>query len=374
MVSTENGTATCEHGGAFFQGIGERFTRLERRHDVINADVLDAWFPPAPGVLESLREHLEWLIRTAPPTQCEGLIQAIAEARGIPADCIVPSAGSSPVIYRAFSLCVSPAAQVLLLDPTYGEYGHLCKQLLGCPIERLTLDRHNGYRVDPDELHDRLVSGAFDVAVIVNPNNPTGQHLSRETLEDILEDTPDNTLVWIDEAYVDFVDPAQSLERFAATRPNVVVCKSMSKAYALSGMRVGYMVGVPETIAATKAWTPPWVIGLPAQLAAVKALEARSYYQDCYRETRVLRGQLTQALRQAFPTWDIVEGEANFLLCRLPEEGPTAANVVDRCRERGLYLRDAGEMGTSLGDHVLRIAVKDAVTQERMLRILLANV
>src|SRR6266542_963020 len=90
----------CYHGGAFFTAIGDAFDDLDRRHDVINADVLDAWFPPAPGVLEALRAHLDWLARTSPPTNCDGLVRTIAEVRGMPAECVLPGAGSSDLIYR----------------------------------------------------------------------------------------------------------------------------------------------------------------------------------------------------------------------------------------------------------------------------------
>src|SRR5690606_32491248 len=74
--------AACFHGGAFFEAIGERFEELERRHSIINADVLDAWFAPAPAVLQALHEELAWLLRTSPPTDCRGLIEKIAGARG----------------------------------------------------------------------------------------------------------------------------------------------------------------------------------------------------------------------------------------------------------------------------------------------------
>ena len=70
----------CFHGGAFFASVGERFGNLERHKEIINADVLDAWFPPAPGVIDSLKKDLPWLLRTSPPTDCAGLIAAIAEA------------------------------------------------------------------------------------------------------------------------------------------------------------------------------------------------------------------------------------------------------------------------------------------------------
>ena len=76
--------SSCFHGGWFFEAIGEEFDDLHRRRRVINADVLDAWFPPAPSVIDTLTEHLPWLLRTSPPTQCQGLVQAIARSRGVP--------------------------------------------------------------------------------------------------------------------------------------------------------------------------------------------------------------------------------------------------------------------------------------------------
>jgi len=365
---------SCIHGGAFFKAIGDEFDHLDRRHEIINADVLDAWYPPAPAVLGALHEHLDWLARTSPPSNCEGLIRTIAAVREVPEECIVPGAGSSDLIFRAFLQWLSPAARVLLLDPAYGEYSHVCEHVLGCDIERLPLEREHGYRLDPDLLHARLRFGGFDAMVLVNPNNPTGQYVPRETLQGLLRKAPDTTMIWIDEAYVEYAGTAQSLERFATERPNVVVCKSLSKVYALSGLRAAYLCGAVETVESLRAWTPPWVVGLPAQVAAVQALQSPDYYQERYRETRALRRQLADGLRRQHPRWDVLEGEANFVLCHLPAAGPSAAEIVQRCRSRGLFLRDAGGLGSCLGDHGLRIAVKDHATQERMLAILRAAV
>ena len=69
---------TCYHGGAFFEAIGDDFATLERRQRIIPADVLDAWFPPAPAVLKALRAHLAWIVRTSPPTNGDGLVRALA--------------------------------------------------------------------------------------------------------------------------------------------------------------------------------------------------------------------------------------------------------------------------------------------------------
>jgi len=359
--------AACFHGGAFFDAIGPRFDRLHRVSEVINADVLDAWFPPAPGVLEAVAEHLPWLLRTSPPTGGEGLVEAIAAARGVPPTSILPGAGSSDLIFRALPRWLNRASRVLLLDPTYGEYAHVLEKVIGCQVDRLTLRREHGYEV-PVETLAGLLARPYDLVVLVNPNSPTGRHLSAASIKSLLASAHPRTRIWVDETYVDFVDSAHSLEITAAPSENLIVCKSMSKAYALSGARVAYLCAGAHHLEELRAFTPPWAVSLVAQIAAVRALESPGYYSARWRETAALRSDLAGGLRAL--GWRVVPGTANFLLGHLPEAGPTAQDVVQSCRAQGLYLRDAARMGASLGHHALRIAVKDAETNRRMLGIL----
>jgi histidinol-phosphate/aromatic aminotransferase/cobyric acid decarboxylase-like protein len=172
----------------------------------------------------------------------------------------------------------------------------------------------------------------------------------------------------VDETYVDYLGPDQSLERFAARSENVIVCKSMSKVYALSGARVAYLCASPHQLEALRAVTPPWVVSLPGQVAAVNALQDPDYYAARYQETHELRRQLALDLQAL--GWEIVPGAANFLLAHLPEQGPDAPTLIARCRERGLFLRDAAAMGTQLGPRAIRLAVKDAATNRTMVRLL----
>jgi histidinol-phosphate/aromatic aminotransferase/cobyric acid decarboxylase-like protein len=183
-----------------------------------------------------------------------------------------------------------------------------------------------------------------------------------------LQTAPAKTRVWVDETYVDFVDTAQSLERMAARSEHVIVCKSMSKAYALSGARVAYLCAGPHQLDELRAFTPPWVVSLVGQVAGVRALESGPYYAARWQETADLREQLAAGLVEL--GWEVMPGVANFLLCHLPHDGPTAGEVVARCRASNLFLRDASRMGARLGEHALRIAVKDAETNARMLDIL----
>ena len=359
--------APCFHGGAFFTAIGDEFESLERSRAIINADVLDAWFPPAPGVIAALQEHLPWLLRTSPPTHCEGLVRTIARVRGVSPECVLPGGGSSDLIFLAFRQWLSRDSRALILDPTYGEYPHVLERVVGCRVDRLVLPRERSYQLDPDQLAARFADG-YDLVVIVNPNSPTGRHVPRRLLEEALRRAPLATRIWVDETYVEYAGTDQSLESLAARSENVIVCKSMSKVYALSGARAAYLCAAPHQLEELRSVTPPWAVSLPAQVGAAKALQDPDYYALRYRETHELREELSGLLRSL--GWKAVPGVANFVLCDLPDDGPDAATVTVRCREKGLFLRDASSMGTRLGRRAVRIAVKDRETNRRMLEIL----
>lgn len=357
----------CFHGGAFFTAIGDEFDHLREKDRIISADVLDAWFPPSPRVVATLQEHLPWLLKTSPPTGCEGMIRTIARVRGVAPENILPGGGSSDLIFLALREWLHAGSRVLLLDPSYGEYAHVLDDVIGCQVERLPLSREEGYALAPDRLAEAL-QREYDLVAIVNPNSPTGRHVPRETLEAVLAAAPERTRFWIDETYVEYAGPGQSLERFAAASGNVVVCKSMSKVYALSGARVAYLCAPAELLRDLRRFTPPWAVSLLGQVAAVEALHDPEYYTARYSETRTLREGLARELERL--GLEVVPGVANFLLCHLPKAGPYAATVVEECRAHGLFLRDAAGMGQQLGTHAVRIAVKDAETNRRIIEIL----
>jgi len=363
-------TDACYHGGAFFEAIGEDFETLEKKDAIITADVLDAWFDPAPPVVKKLAEHLTFALRTSPPTGCGGMRRAIARARGVPDDRILPGAGSSDLIFAGLRHWVTPRSRVLILDPMYGEYAHVLEKVIGAHVDRLTLSRARGYEVDLDELAESVARG-YDWVVLVNPNSPTGCHIPREHLERALSQAPTTVRWWIDETYVDYAGPGQSLEAYAASSTNAVICKSMSKAYALSGARAAYLCGPAYLMDELKPLCPPWSVSLPGQIAACEALKAVDYYGARWEETHHLRAELREGLQSL--GWDVLPGCANFLLCHLPATAPEAATFVQRLRARGLFVRGVANMGTCFDARTLRIAVKDRDTNRVILQILRAT-
>jgi histidinol-phosphate/aromatic aminotransferase/cobyric acid decarboxylase-like protein len=356
----------CEHGGASFGAIGTDFRSLHRRHEIVSADVLDAWFPPAPGVSAALVDDPDWVARTSPPSSADGLLAEIAVSRALPEETIAVGAGSSDLIFRAFGHLLTSQSRVLLIDPSYGEYAHVTGRVIGCRVDRFRLRRDEDWQIDSERLSAVVGSGNYDLVVVVNPNNPTGRHLPAGKLGAVIAGAPARTRWWIDEAYLGYVDLAESLAGLAATDPRVVVCTSLSKMYALSGMRAAYLVAAPAVAAQLRTWTPPWPVSLPAQLAAVAALRDPAYYRDRWLHTHALRRELAVGLAGLDGFTRVEESVANFLNITLPAERPSAAQFVNACRAQGVYLRDLSPLSPAYQGRTVRIAVKDAAANLRI--------
>ncbi|MEU8148283.1 histidinol-phosphate aminotransferase family protein [Nonomuraea sp. NPDC048901] len=369
------GPPACQHGGASIGVVGRRFDSLPARDDVVPADVLDAWYPPAPAVVELLGGDQGWLARTSPPAYPEGLVEEIAERRDLPPDAVATGAGSSDLIFRAFRGWLDTSSRVLLPDPVYGEYAHVVEQVIGCRADRFPLRRADRWRPDLDRLRDTLREH-YDLVVIVNPNNPTGVHTDAGELRRVIADAPGGTRFWIDEAYVEYADsghspsppssPSPSLERYAAASSNTVVCKSLSKMYALSGLRAAYLAGPAELAAESRRWAPPWGLSLPAQIAAVHALRDPDYYAGRWARTRILRSGLAERLAGLGDDLRVHESAANFVLLTLPRSGPTAAGLVAACRRDGVFLRDLSPLSPAFEGRTVRITVRDPDANDRV--------
>jgi histidinol-phosphate/aromatic aminotransferase/cobyric acid decarboxylase-like protein len=357
------------HGGASFDALGSDFAALERRGEIVDADVLDAWYEPSPRVLAALRDHLPWLVKTSPPTHGGGLRAAIANRHGLAPGRVLVGGGSSALMYLALPRLVRPGCAVALLDPTYGEYRHLCEHVLQARVVACELDERDGFRPDPARIAAAVRAQGASLLVLVNPNSPTGGALDAGGLRALLAALPSSTRVWIDETYVDFAPDVPTAEPLVAGDPRVLVAKSMSKFFALSGLRIGYLCADPGLVAQLEPWNPPWSAGLLAQVAAMRALEDYGWYRERAAETRALREELAARI-DALPGLRTFPGTANFVLfatARVP-----AAELVERCRARGVFLRDCSSLSPRLGGRFVRTAVKDRAGNARIAAALAA--
>lgn len=351
------------HGGRFFEAIGATFDALDRERQVISADVLDAWFDPAPEVVAKVSEFLPFLLRTSPPIHAEGLICTIARVRGLPDTSIVAGAGASSLLFTCLPRLVRAGERALILDPMYGEYRYLLETVIDATVIRYPLLPEDNFQVHAEQLLDKINKTQPRLVCIVNPNSPTGRHFPKADLLRLLPLIDSDTLMVVDETYLEYVGSSESLELEATRLPNLLVLKSLSKVYALSGARVAYLVTHAHRAAALSRCVPPWAVSLPAQVAAVEAMNCAAYYQNCYRQTHVFREELACAL-QAVPGFRVFPSCANFLLVDLGSD--RAEELLAQLRSRRIYVRNCRDMSPRFGNRYLRIAIKDRPQNQRM--------
>lgn len=351
------------HGGAFFEAIGVKFDDLRRKNDIVNADVLDAWYDPSPRVVDTIHEHLAWLMKTSPPLYGEGLRSVISEVRRIPEECVIVGAGTTALMYQAIPKIINKDSKVVILDPMYGEYVHICENVVGAQVIRHDCLESDGFKPGFERLMKDCKNA--DLLIMVNPNSPTGSAIDRSLLKKILDGLSEQTKVWIDETYIDFDPELASAEVLIPEDPRVIVSKSLSKYYALSGVRVGYLAGPSSLIAEIEPESTPWGVGLIAQVAAVEALRDQPYYAFVTAETARLR----RVLGGAFSTIEEVKvfpSVTNFLLIEL--FGVDAETVVQKARKDGVYLRNCDTLSQRFQGRFIRTAVKDAASNARIVQ------
>lgn len=343
------------HGGDFFQAIGLDFRHIDAASDIVSADVLDAWYKPSPTILDALRANFDWLVATSPPDHSEGLIAEIATARGLDPTTIVAGTGTYGLMFSVLPKLVDERG-IAVLDPMYGEYAQIGENVIGCEVRRFELPLDT-CKVDVARL--AAFATGSSVLAIVNPNSPTGVAMKRSEIESLLAAMPSDVTLWIDETYIDFLSNwtggNESAEQLVARYPNLVVSKSMSKFYALSRLRVGYLVASPDKIADWQRHNPPWSVGTMGQLAAILALRDKAYYDGKASETHALREALAGEIEGRVPC-RIVPSMVNFLLVRLAQ--PRAAELVAHCAAQNVFIRDCGSVSSRFINDTVRIAVK----------------
>lgn len=342
------------HGGSFWDGISPDFVSLEKSKNVINADVLDAWFDPSPKVIKKVSQFLTLSIRTSPPTHSEGLIKAISENRSVPENHIIVGGGSSDLIFILFPNILRKNDKVLILDPMYGEYAHIFENVLDVQLIRYKLAADKDFTIDYDSLNEAIQSNNPKLVVLVNPNSPTGKYWEKENILKLIESHP--TIIFVvDETYIEYVGKEKSIECDTERHRNLVVIKSMSKIYALSGARIGYIVAHTDILDKISSFVPPWPVSLIGQIAGIEALNDEKYYEAKWAETHILRENMIKNLRNE--SIKIFDSVANFFLVQL--KNGSAEKIVKELRKENIYLRNCDSMSSQFKDDFIRIAVKD---------------
>jgi threonine-phosphate decarboxylase len=292
-----------------------------------------------------------------PDPDCRALTERLARRHGLPAEHLVVGNGANDLIYAA-ARALRPG-RVAIAEPTYTEY--LRASLLAGASTTHWLAEGEEYRLEPFD-----PDGA-DLVWLCNPNNPTGGLWPPGSLAPWVEAHPQTVFI-VDEAFVPFRDDEADHTLVPACRrlPNLVVLHSMTKVYALAGVRLGYAVAAPALAARLREQIVPWSVNAIAQAAGVTVLDNDSDFLFTTRAwLRHNLGPFTEQLSACSDCLRVVPSQANFVLVRLT--GVTAGRLCYRLGQRGIAVRDASNF-VGLDDRYVRIALGTPGANARLLQ------
>ncbi len=297
-------------------------------------------------VKAEIRKHLKYL-HNYPDPDCMRFIKHLSRMLQLPEEALLAGNGSTEFIYL-IPLVLKPE-KVLLPAPTFSEYERALR-LRGNPdIEHFILKRDALFEFSIDEFMAKLTDK--DMVYICNPNNPTANYLKKEELVDIAQYCKkQKTYLLVDEAFIDFL-PEHTIIEEVLRNPYLMVLRSLTKFYALTGLRIGYMAAHPDLIKRFRAYKEPWTVNTLAQRAAVVAIKDRYYKKETFRVLAEEKAFLERELQKLGITF--YPSEINFYLL----EHPRAANIVKSLKKKGILIRYCGNFD-GLSDDFFRIAVK----------------
>lgn len=250
---------------------------------------------PFPAALEALERSAPTLNRY-PDGGAYHLRNALAERHGVRPEEIVTGAGADAVIGHLSVAALDPGDEVVTGWPSFISYVLDALKLGGLPVRVPLRDHHLDL-----EAMSAAVGSRTKLVYVATPNNPTGTMTSRAELDAYFERVPDHVLTVIDQAYLEYIDRADypdAIEEYHKAGRRVLVLRTFSKIYGLAGLRVGYGVGDPETIAAIGKVRRAFDVGTPAQAAALASLDAGAELERRRALTASGREELVATLRQ----------------------------------------------------------------------------
>jgi histidinol-phosphate aminotransferase len=286
------------------------------------------------GLLPAVQAKIDELtggVSRYPDLTSTRLIEAIAEHHGVHPDQVAVGAGSVEVVGQIAAAVVDAGDEVIYGWRAFEAYPIITTVVGGSSVQVPLVDHVHDLDAMAAAITDRT-----RLILVCNPNNPTSTAVSHEPLQKFVERVPDNVLIVVDEAYHHYADPTvipDALKVFAG-RPNIVVTRTFSKAFALAGLRVGYCIGPAEIVGAVRKTQVPFSVSNLAQECAIAALGEETEVRRRAAETVAERARVSSALGGF--GYDVPPSQANFVWLPI---GADAASFGAHCAEGGVIVR-----------------------------------
>jgi len=308
----------------------------------------------APGLLEYLKENLS-AINVHPEVDSKTLLEAFASHHKIRADRVLAGNGTTQFIYT-LPLALG-TKKALILGPTYTDYGDAC-QMYKIDCEYMMAEEPDLFQPNIMDIRAYLVD--IDTVFICNPNNPTGNLITKRDLLKLCEAYPGIRFL-IDESYLPFTDEYDETTMIQAGLNNVMVLHSFSKSFRVPGLRLGFLIASPEIIEQFKRLYQPWCVNSVAQIAGRFLLEHVLVDDTFLKETQAYvakeKYMLAERLKNTLAL-KLFPSMTSFVLIKIKERFD-AVHLCSKMAKHRVLLRNCSNF-KGISDQFVRITLKSS--------------
>lgn len=304
-------------------------------------------------ILETLKASLESIIHY-PDAEGYDLKQAISQHYDVRVEEITLGNGAVELMYILCHM-IKPK-RVLVTAPTFSEYA-AATRASGAKIEYFYLYAENNFTIDIKAIAERLAN--IDIVFICNPNNPTGTLLNNLQIEELLTAAKSyHTYVVVDESFIDFLptDGAYTCRQLLAQYSNLIILHSLTKFYAIPGLRLGFSLANPELTELLHSGKDPWNVNTLAQKAGVAALKDHAYQHLSRTFIDKVKIDLYHSLL-SIPSLKPYLPSVNFILINITNTNMTGDELRRGMSSHNILIRDCSNY-PGLSSQYIRIAVK----------------
>ena len=291
------------------------------------------------------------------------LKQALSNYHGLPVENFSIANGSTDIIYQLPALIKGKKA--LIVSPSFSEYTRSLGQS-DWTVRHFILSAKDDFALDTAALEHALKEG-FDLLYLCNPGNPSGTLYPRQIIEKVYRLCEScGTFLVLDEAFMDFCEPA-SAKQMIIDSDHGIILRSMTKFFAIPGLRLGYAIASKNMVERIEAGSRPWSVNTLAQVAGEAALNDSRHSLQTLELIELERNYLLEQLAGC-PEFQAYPSAANYLLVEI-KNGITAAELKVRLLQQRILIRDCSSF-TGLSANFFRIAVRTRPENARLLECL----
>jgi histidinol-phosphate aminotransferase len=293
-------------------------------------------FGPSPKALEAIAKEAKNL-QIYPDQKSILLREALAKKLKVADDNIIIGNGSDEIMQLAAATFLKPGEEVILSKNTFSIYEMVTRVFDG----KLVFVDLKDYAQDLDAMA-AAITPKTKLIFLCNPHNPTGSLISKKALHDFLTKVPDNVLVVIDEAYIEFTDPKLAPESisYVLEGKNVLVLRTFSKFYGLAGLRAGYGIAPKELIGYMMRVKPPFNVNRLAQAGAKAALDDKAFTNKTYKNNLEGKKYLYAELDKL--GLEYKKTESNFIFVNIKR---SADELFMQLMKKGIIIRPLTSFG-----------------------------